>query len=130
MATYVTDTHALVWYLNNRPELSDTARSVFRGAAGGANQIVVPTIVIAELIMMIEKRRTALSIAQVITTLKKVKGYRFVPLTVPIVLQIQAAVALPDLHDRFIVATALHLGAPLITQDKLITQSGVIPVIW
>ena len=91
---------------------------------------MVPTIVIAELIMMIEKRRTTLSIAQVITTLKKVKGYRFVPLTVPIVLQIQTAVALPDLHDRFIVATALHLGVPLITQDKLITQSGVIPVIW
>ena len=130
MATYVTDTHALVWYLSNRPDLSSAAHAVFRGAAAGVNQILVPTIVIAELIMMVEKRRTALNITQVIIALEKAKGYQFVPLTVAVVLQIQAAAALPDLHDRFIVATALTFGATLITQDRAITQSGVIPVIW
>jgi PIN domain nuclease of toxin-antitoxin system len=130
MALYVTDTHALVWYLGKRPELSSAAQAVFHGAATGANQIVVPTIVIAELLRMIEKRRTALKISQVVAALEQAHGYQFAPLTIPIVLQIQATTSLPDLHDRFIVATALTFGATLITQDQTITQSGLIPVIW
>jgi PIN domain nuclease of toxin-antitoxin system len=32
--------------------------------------------------------------------------------------------------DRFITATALTFGATLITQDQIITQSSLIPVIW
>ncbi len=130
MATYVADTHALVWYLSKHPALSSRAQAVFYGAATGVNQIVVPTIVIAELMRMVEKRRTALNVQQVVTALEKANGYQFAPLTIPIVLQIQATASLPDLHDRFITATALTFGATLITQDQIITQSGLIPVIW
>ena len=79
---------------------------------------------------MVEKRRTALNVQQVVTALEKANGYQFAPLTIPIVLQIQATASLPDLHDRFITATALTFGATLITQDQIITQSGLIPVIW
>lgn len=130
MARFVTDTHALVWYLTNLPNLSAAARAVFRGAAAGANQILVPAIVVAELIMMVEKRRTTLNAAHVITALESAIGFQLVPLTVPIVLRIQDAPTLPDLHDRLIVATALNFDATLITQDRAITQSGLTPILW
>lgn len=35
-----------------------------------------------------------------------------------------------DPADRFIVATALELGAPLVTRDRSIEEWGRIPVIW
>lgn len=130
MAAYVTDTHALVWYLTSNVELSAPARQVFRDTARGTNQILVPMIVVAELVMMIEKRRTSLNAEQVITQLQQTGGYQVIPLTLPITLLIQTIPTLPDLHDRFIVATALANRATLITRDAAITQSGVVPVVW
>lgn len=37
---------------------------------------------------------------------------------------------LPDPWDRMIVATALHLGVPLVTKDRAITATGVVETIW
>jgi PIN domain nuclease of toxin-antitoxin system len=37
---------------------------------------------------------------------------------------------LPDPWDRMIVATALHLGVPLVTKDRAITAAGVVETIW
>jgi len=38
--------------------------------------------------------------------------------------------ALPDPADRFIVATATHLGLPLVTRDAKIASSGAVDTIW
>ena len=38
-------------------------------------------------------------------------------------------VAVPELPDRIIAATALHLGVPLLTRDERIRVSGV-PTVW
>lgn len=130
MATYVTDTHALVWYLTGSAELSSPARQVFRDTARGIHQILVPVIVVAELVMMIEKQRTSLNAGQIVTQLQQTGGYQVLPLTLPIALRIQAIPTIPDLHDRFIVATALANQSTLITCDAAITHSGVVPVIW
>jgi PIN domain nuclease of toxin-antitoxin system len=35
-----------------------------------------------------------------------------------------------DQWDRFIVATALALGVPLVCRDELITHSGLVETIW
>jgi len=42
---------------------------------------------------------------------------------------------IPELHDRFIVSTGLHLQdlgytVSILTKDETITDSGVLPVIW
>ncbi len=42
---------------------------------------------------------------------------------------------IPELHDRFIVSTALYFqdlgySVALLTKDEKITAAGVIPVIW
>jgi PIN domain nuclease of toxin-antitoxin system len=38
--------------------------------------------------------------------------------------------ALADPWDRFIVATAVLLGVPLVTPDARIVSSGIVPTIW
>lgn len=128
--TYVADTHALVWYLSGARPIGKAAKAAFDAATGGDGMVVIPAIVIAEMVMLTEKRRATIDVAKVVAKLKKQAGFDFMPLVADTVLRTRLLTALPDIHDRLIVAEALELGAPLITVDQAITASGLVPVIW
>ncbi len=57
MSQYVTDTHALYWYLTNDVKLSPLARQVFQEADAGLHQVLVPSIVLIELVYLVERGR-------------------------------------------------------------------------
>jgi predicted nucleic acid-binding protein len=42
----------------------------------------------------------------------------------------QAITDIPELHDRLIAATAVHLRLPLITNDTKISNSAHVQTIW
>jgi PIN domain nuclease of toxin-antitoxin system len=130
VTTYVTDTHALLWYLSGSPQLTDAARSAFDGALRPSVEIIVPAIVIAEAVMLIEKRRVSIDIRRVVTKLTSTTGYKLVPLSPELVLTISSLTTIPDIHDRLIVAEAIERGATLITKDRLITASRLVPILW
>ena len=44
MSNAVTDTHALIWYLEDNPKLSDAANEVFEQCDRGEIVIYIPTI--------------------------------------------------------------------------------------
>lgn len=52
------------------------------------------------------------------------------PLTADTAHRIAALTAMPDIHDRLIVAEALAWNAALITLDKAITASGAVATVW
>lgn len=130
MATYVADTHALVWYLAGSPLLSESARQVFDEAVKGESQVIVPVISLAELILMIEKGRSKVEMEEVLKVLRAASGIVIKELVLDVVLKIEKLKALPDIHDRLIVAEALANDAILITRDEAITKSGLVKVIW
>src|SRR3990172_6016833 len=130
MALYVADTHALLWYLAGSPQLSSPARSAFDGAASGSNDVVVPAIVIAELVMLAEKRRGIADLDRVVAALRAKPGFRLSSLTPDLALRIQTLTTFPDIHDRLIVAEALDLDATIITRDQVITASRLAKVVW
>ena len=45
-------------------------------------------------------------------------------------MQLRNLTAIPEMHDRIIVAAAIEYGAALITFDRTITESGLVKVIW
>ena len=45
-------------------------------------------------------------------------------------LQLRDLTAIPEMHDRIIVAAAIEYEATLITFDKTIAGSGLVDVIW
>jgi hypothetical protein len=51
----VTDTHGLIWYLEDSPRLSPAARNVFDQCDLGKMLIYVPTICIVEIVYLQEK---------------------------------------------------------------------------
>jgi PIN domain nuclease of toxin-antitoxin system len=130
MTTYITDTHSLLWYLGGSPLLGNAARSAFDAAAAGADQVSVPAIVLAELIMLIEKRRKSVDATSIFSALQAAPGFRLTALTPQTALRIQSLTVLSDIHDRLIVAEALDSGATLITRDEAIRNSDLLPTIW
>src|SRR3972149_11862618 len=130
MAPYIADTHALLWYLAGSPQLSPAARSAFDEATVGASEAIVPAIVIAELVMLAEKRRGLVDLVRVVESLQSKPGFRLTSLTPEIALGTRPLCALPDIHDRLIVAEAIELGATIITRDRAIAASGLAPVSW
>lgn len=133
MADYVTDTHSLVWYLEGDSRLSDAAGDAFEACDRGDAAILAPTICLVEITYLVEKGRISPHLRESLSAALRAgtSGVRVAPLT----LEIADALAripksdVPDMPDRIIAATALHLGAALITKDHRIRLSGI-TTIW
>jgi PIN domain nuclease of toxin-antitoxin system len=57
MSDAVTDTHGLIWYLENSPRLGSSASKTFDACDRGEAIIYVPTICLVEIIYLQEKGR-------------------------------------------------------------------------
>ena len=133
MSSLVADTHSVIWYLNQSPRLSTTARTALRTAIETGEPVFVSAVTIAEVTYLFEKGRlTELQIRNLISILhRQDSGFQVAPFDLAIaetLAQIPRHVV-PDMPDRMIAATALHLGLPLITADSQIQRSAV-PTIW
>jgi hypothetical protein len=62
--TYIVDTHGLVWFLEGSPQLSTAAQTA---PADATAQVVVPTIVLAEITFLYARHRITVNPPQVLT---------------------------------------------------------------
>ena len=134
MNVYVTDTHALLWHLSNDPALSAPAVDLFREADAGAVGIIIPSIVLVEVVYLCERQRVPDDRIERVLALPSVPGsrYRVVALDEDVVRALRRIPRgqVPDMPDRIIGATALHLGLPLITRDGRLTGSELLTCVW
>ncbi|HZS44570.1 MAG TPA: PIN domain-containing protein [Blastocatellia bacterium] len=130
---FVLDTHALIWYLEGNPKLGQSALAVMDDET---SEMVLPVIALAEAVYIVGKGRT--SITTVSDLLQDVTGDNRIEiqdLTLPILQQSLAASAVPEMHDRLIVASALYLesvghSVSLLTKDSDIQSHAPIKIIW
>jgi len=133
MPRAVADTHTVVWYLYDDARLSLAARTWIEDAAAAGEQIAISTITLAEMIYLIEKGR--IDTAALTRLMAALDAADAVLVEVPFdrhVAQAMTRVArteVPDLPDRIIAATALHLGVPVISRDRKIQKSNL-TTIW
>ena len=129
MIRAVTDTHTIIWYLYDDVRLSPTARTWIEDAAAAGDQIALSTITLAEIIYLIEKGRvSAAALTRLMTELDATDAVLVeIPFDRHIVraMSLVARTEVPDLPDRIISATALHLGVPIISRDRRIQASGL-----
>ena len=129
----IADTHAIVWYLGKDRRLSSGARGVFEYARLAGEYIGISAITIVEMVFLIERNRID---ADRLTLLRTALGrrralVRVVPLNRAVADALEAVdrAEVPEMGDRIIAATALHLGVPIITRDDDLTKSRV-QTIW
>lgn len=135
MSAVVTDTHALLWYLNNSSELSANALAAFETAEQGGYLIYIPAIILVEIRYLVEKGRDVFEqdFGLVVSKMNDPNtALKFAPLnqaTAEDLGQIPRSVV-PDMPDRLIAATAFNLNLPLVTKDSDIRKLQNVQSIW
>jgi PIN domain nuclease of toxin-antitoxin system len=130
----VLDTHALVWWLADPDKLPRKARARLDGAVTGGEPLRASSISVWELAMLVARGRLTLTmdVGAWIAAAESLPQLEFVPVDNGIALR---AVALPealgrDPADRLIAATALGLGATLVTGDRRLRGHPPLRTLW
>jgi predicted nucleic acid-binding protein len=130
MKQYVADTHSLYWYLTASPKLGRGAREVFEQASRGEAEVVIPSIVLAELYYLNEKAGEPLVFKDEMTKLRLAGQFVFTSLDPPHIADFKQDNAIPEMHDRIIAGVARRLNAVCLTRDPEIRSSGLVETCW
>lgn len=126
---YVIDTHSLIWYFEDSPRLSQAAKQAFEDIEQGNSIGIVPTIVLAEIVHLADKKAIPINISDTIARLKQSPNFGIVSLDLMVILLMSQFKGF-EIHDRAIIATARSFEASIITKDENIRNSGSVPCIW
>lgn len=124
----VLDTHVAVWWAGDPSRLGRAARARLHTE----DRLGIPSIVFWEVALLVRKRKLDLGMpaSDWADTLQSVPRVEALPLTVEIAVQADALAMHADPADRFIVATALRYGVPLVSKDRLMRALRFVETIW
>ena len=129
----VLDTHAWIWFISNPDLLSKRAKKAVNAAVKDKS-ILISSISAWELALLVTKNRIKLTldVTDWIAKSESLPFIQFVPLTNSIAVKsVNLPLPLhPDPADRIIIATALSVGAPLVTKDKKLLDYAPTKTIW
>jgi len=129
----VLDTHSWIWWVSNPAFLSETAKQLIDEAVTGMN-VFISSISAWEVAVLVSRGRLKLSMSTYdwIAASEALPFVEFVPVNNSIALK---SVQLPGLlhndpADRIIIATAVSLGAVLVTKDEKIRSYQHVKTAW
>jgi PIN domain nuclease of toxin-antitoxin system len=129
----VLDTHAAIWYLLDASNLSQAVFSLIDTAASNGVPTYISAVSLVEVVYLVERGRIA---SDAFDKFVRELGqnnptFKVVPLDYNIASALREIPRdlVPDMPDRIIAATALHLGLPLVTRDRRLQAAGI-QTIW
>jgi PIN domain nuclease of toxin-antitoxin system len=132
VSVLVLDTHAWVWWVSKPEKLSRKQRSAIdRARQRGGDTLLLSVISGWEVALLVQggRLRLPMQLEAWLDQAMSIPGLEIAPLTVPIIAAAARLSGLRDPADMLIVATALQYGAPLLTNDRRIDDSGLVQVI-
>ena len=120
---YVTDTQAIIHYMEDRKPISKKIRDIFQESDEAKATIYIPAIVLMEIMYLFEKKRIKTNISALKNIIHGSINYVEQELNIDIIEQAIEIDDIPELHDRLIAATAKFLDLPLLTNDQVILKS-------
>lgn len=132
MSALVLDTHAWVWWVSKPEKLSRKQRSAIDRARNSGGDTLLLSIISGwevGLLFQAGRLRFPVQLEAWLEQAMSIPGIDMAPLTIPIIAGAARLTSLRDPADMLIVATALHYGAPLLTSDARIEESGLVQVI-
>jgi PIN domain nuclease of toxin-antitoxin system len=125
------DTHVLIWLALEPHKLSKNAKDAIRSARRN-DCLAIAGITLWEIAWLAENGRIETTMSVESFVRECAAKVSVLPITPEIAAR---AVSFPDSYpkdpqDRLIGATALAEGIKLVTHDRLIKKSGLVPIIW
>lgn len=129
----VLDTHAAIWYLLDTKNLSQKVFSLIDGAAARGEPTYISAVTLVEVVYLVERSRIAADAFATFTgeLSQTSPAFEVVPLDYNVANAMRKIPrdVVPDMPDRVIAATALHLGLPPVTRDRRLQAAGI-QTIW
>jgi len=129
----VLDTHVLLWWVDNPAQLSRPASEAIEQAMK-TKSVYVSCFSAWEIALLAERGRLhlALDVRDWLARCERLPFLSFVPVSTAIAVE---SVRLPDFPnadpaDRIIAATALSLGAQLVTKDEKLRSYPNVQTVW
>lgn len=129
----VLDTHAWIWWVSNPEFLSDKAKKTIDEAIANRN-VLISSISVWEVAILVSRGRLKLTMKpdDWVAASEALPFFDFVPVGNSIALK---SVQLPgvlhnDPADRIIIATAISMGAALVTKDEKIRNYAHVKTVW
>jgi PIN domain nuclease of toxin-antitoxin system len=130
----VLDTHALVWWVAEPGRIPARARRLLDAVVAGGDAVLASAISAWEVAMLVARGRLALTMGADawIAHVEALPFLRFVPVDPRIAVASVQLEGFPhrDPADRIIVATALGLGATLVTGDRRLRAYRGVKTVW
>jgi PIN domain nuclease of toxin-antitoxin system len=133
MPGLLADTHSVIWYFQDRGRLSAAALAEMEKSVQSGEPILLSAISLVEIAYLVDRGR--LPVEAMTSFDDQINRGDAAVRVAPVDALVANAVrrvprdAVPDMPDRIIAATALHLGVPLVSRDRRIRASGL-EVIW
>ena len=126
------DTHVVVWLAFDQNQLSKKARAAIDDARKNGDGLAISDISLLELATLVSKGRVRLDISLESFLQEIETRFTVLPISGRACARVMGLpTAYPkDPADRIIGATALVEGLALITADREIIRSKVVPTIW
>lgn len=128
------DTHAWIWWADDPGRLPEAARAAIDASLAEAEPLRVSAISVWELAMLVDRGRLELSLPlkDWLSLAEAAPEFRFVPLDPRSALRSVTLPGFPhrDPADRMVVATALELGATLVTADRRLHDYEGVATLW
>ena len=127
--TFLLDTHAALWLLEGNPKLGVAARQAIGTEPGGS--VALSDISLLEIAMLAQRRVIKLKPDLELGLRSIAEQLIILPITAGIAADaVKLTWKQKDPFDRVITATARIHGLTLVTKDRAIIRSEVVPTLW